>query len=155
MNTLINLQLFTVNLIWYEIDFCSGHALKAQYLCLSLLMKIIWILSTTKKVSELSFLCLDGFNISICFQNYQTNYFFCSQEGKFSTIKELFHSQGTFSRSRNFSNITELFHNPGTFLSQGNFPQSKNFFIIKEFFHNQRTFLQWWTFSQSKSFSES
>ena len=136
MNTLINLQLFTVNLIWYEIDFCSGHALKAQYLCLSLLMKIIWILSTTKKVSELSFLCLDGFNISICFQNYQTNYFFCSQEGKFSTIKELFHSQGTF-------------------LSLGNFPQSKNFFIIKEFFHNQITFLQWWTFSQSKSFSES
>ena len=141
MNTLINLQLFTVNLIWYEIDFCSGHALKAQYLCLSLLMKIIWILSTTKKVSELSFLCLDGFNISICFQNYQTNYFFCSQEGKFSTIKELFHSQGTFSHSRNFSNIKELFR------SQGTFSQSRKFSTIKELFHNQGTF------PQSKNFS--
>ena len=32
----------------------------------------------------------------------------------FSTITELFHSQGTFPLSRNFSTVKELFHSKGT-----------------------------------------
>ena len=55
--------------------------------------------------------------------------FFCSQESKFLTVKELFYNQGTFPQSRNFYTIKELFHSRGAFPvmeifhNQGNFPQ--------------------------------
>ena len=43
-----------------------------------------------KKSSELNFcsqnICLNALNVSICLQNY----FFCSRESKFATVKEFF-----------------------------------------------------------------
>ena len=67
-------------------------------------------------------ICLNGFNASICFQNYWTYYFFCSQERQFSTAKEICLDQGIFPQSK------EIFH--------------KKFYLIKEIFHKQRRFPQ-------------
>ena len=55
--------------------------------------------------------------------------FFCSQESKFLTVKELFYNQGTFTQSRNFSTVEELF-------------QSWKFSTVKECFQNQGNFPQ-------------
>ena len=52
------------------------------------------------------------------------------QSRNFSTIKELFHSQGTFPKSK------KLFH------SQGTFPQSCKFYTIRELLHSRENFSQ-------------
>ena len=44
--------------------------------------------------------------------------------------QQIFHSEGTFSQSRNFCIVKKFFH------SSGNFPQSKNFSTVREFFHS-------------------
>ena len=90
--------------------------------------------------------------------------FFCSQESKFLTVKELFYNQGIFPQLQKFSTIKELFHscvnfpqlrNFSTvkefFHSCGNFPESRNFSTIKEFFHTQENFSQ--IISTKKQFS--
>ena len=66
------------------------------------------------------------------------------KSSNFSTIKQLFHSQGTFPQSRKFSIVKELFHSQGTF---------HNLFTVKELFHSQGTFHNQGTFPQSRNFS--
>ena len=61
------------------------------------------------------------------------------QKRKFSTIKELFHSQGTFPQSRNFSAIVETFHSQGTFSQSWKFPHIK-FTWLRKFSTNNRIF---------------
>ena len=48
-------------------------------------------------------------------------FFFCSQESKFSTVKEIFFDQ-------------QIFPGKEFFLGQGNFPQSRHFSTVKEVF---------------------
>ena len=110
------------------------HTLKFYYLCLSLLLSMTLILSATKKGNWTKFLfliqnkCLNGFNISISFQNFRHILFSCSQKSKFSTVKKLFQNQEIFPQSRNIST------------NQDTFPQSGNFSKIKKVFHSQGTF---------------
>ena len=87
----------------------------------------------TKFLHQTQNICLPGFKVSICFQNYQSHYFFCSQENKFSTVKEIFLDQEIFPQSRKFFLIKEFFH------SQGNLLQKK-IYLIKEMFLKQTKF---------------
>ena len=110
---------------------CCFHALKVSYLCLSLVLNIILILSTaTKFLLYNQNICLNGFKF------VKTYYFFCSKGNKFSTFEESFHSQGIFPQSKNFSIVEEFFHNWRIL------PQSWNFSIVKEFFHGRENFWQ-------------
>ena len=110
---------------------CCFHALKVSYLCLSLVLNIILILSTAIK-----FLL---YNQNICHNGFKfgkTYYFFCSKGNKFSTFEESFHSQGIFPQSKNFSIVEEFFH------SEVIFSQLKNFATVMEFFHSKGIFPQ-------------
>ena len=99
----------------------------------------------TKFILQTKNICLNGFSTSNCFQNQQTYYFFCSQESKFSLIKKLFLSQGTFPQWNNFLTVKELFQ------KQKSFPQKKKKYLIKEIFYKQESFLQTKTFSDQGS----
>ena len=80
--------------------------------------------------------------VGICCQNYQTYYFFYSQESKFSAVKELFHNQGSFSQSRNFcyGTVVNILHGQGDFLRK-NLTWSRKFSTKNEFFYCQGNFL--------------
>lgn len=112
--------------------------LTAQYFCLHLLLHIIFILSTTKKLSVISF-CP---RFEICVLIVSTLVFafeiirpliFCA-ESKFSTIKDVFHIEGTFPHSSNFFTFKEFFR------IQGTFPHSRYFSTFKKLLHNQKKF---------------
>ena len=119
---------------------------------------MIFILSTTKKLSEISF--CPRFEIYVLIVSTLVFAFeiirpftFCTvkkvsfpQSRMFSTLKELSHIQVTISYSNNFSAFKELFHIQGTFL------HSRNFSTIKTNFHIQETFLQSKRFSKSSNF---
>ena len=49
------------------------------------------------------------------------------QSRNVSTVKEIFHNQGTFPKSRNISTIKHFFTIKELFYSRGNFPQSRKF----------------------------
>ena len=105
---------------------------------------------------------LNGFNTSICFQNYKTYYFFSpvkkfSTNKNFSLISKIFHK---LTWSIRFSTNKEVFHKQKFFLDQGSFQQTKifpwqrklstneevfhkqNFFLDQEVFHSQFFFPQ-------------
>ena len=131
---------------------------------LSLLLNIILILSATKKASKPSLcsrlkICLNGFNASVCFQNYLTYYFFSSQEsfpksGKISLIKEFFHSQGNFPQ-KIFYLIKKSFPKQRPFPQSGKFSikkiQQRRKFSTKIFTQSKKIFYKW----RSKRFSKS
>ena len=83
-------------------------------------------LSSTKKVSELSFSSRLKIYVLMV-----SKLFFCNQQSKFSTVKENILNQGIFPQSRKFSTIKETFHN------QGNFPQPRKFSPVKTFSANK------------------
>ena len=107
---------------------------------------MIFILSTTKKLSEISF--CPRFEIYVLIVSTLVFAFeiirpftFCAvkkvsfpQSRMFSTLKELSHIQVTISYSNNFSTFKELFH------IQGTFPHSRYFSTFKKLFHNQKKF---------------
>ena len=83
-------------------------------------------------------ICLNGFKSVICFKNYQTYHFLCSQESKFFVVRKIFLDQGIFPRSRKFFTNRNVFRNNvfclWTFLV-------KSFFsLIKKIFHKQGIF---------------
>ena len=108
----------------------------------------------TKSLLQTQNIYLSGFNTNICFQNYQTYYFFCSQVSKFSIVKKIFLDQIIFPQSMKFPWIKEfsrkfstkkLFLMKESFHKQGGIPQSKKFstrkcYLIKEIFKKQRSF---------------
>ena len=115
--------------------------------------------------------CLNGFNTSICFQNYQAYYFFCSQECKFSTVKSIFQSH-QLSQSKKFSKVMEIFHSHENVRQTGKFSTKKTYLIKKvfrkkifsliiEIFHKgrkfpqTRSFLDQGCFPQTKTFIKS
>ena len=59
-----------------------------------------------------------------------------SQWSKFSTVKEVPHSQELFPQSKNFSKIKKIFHNQVNFLQSSIF-STKNFSAVVEVFHSQ------------------
>ena len=122
-------------------------------MCLSLILNRVYSLLTAKKASEPSF--CSGFKIHVsivsrlpfAFKIIQPIIFFCSQESKFFTIKEFFHSQWTFPQSRNFFTCKKPFHSQGAFPNQRIFSHSRNFSLAKELFHSRGNF------PQSRNFS--
>ena len=102
----------------------------------------------TKFLFQTQKICLNGLNNSIFFQNCQTHFFFCSQESKFSTAKEIFLDQGTFPQSKKLSLIKELFP------SQGNFPQLRKFSTVIEIFHSQINFSVMEIFYKQENFRQ-
>ena len=141
---------------------------------LSILLKIILVLTATEKASQIQFLfeiqniCLNGLKVGICFQNYQTYYFFYSQESKFSTIKELFLSQGTFPQSRTFLTVKELlswsscgyfawsrkFSTKKSYLINKIFHKKMKFSTVKEIFHKKKNYLIKKNFYKQEIFSQ-
>ena len=127
-------------------------------MCLSLLLNIILILSTAEKTSKVSYCSrFEIFVWKICNVSIFKNiirliiYFAIKnvsfpQSKNISTVKDVFHSEGTFPQSRNFSTVKEHFHIHGFFL------QSRNFSTVKELFNNQGNFPQK-KFTWSKKFS--
>ena len=123
-------------------------------MCLSLLLNIILISSITKKRSGQSFcsrfkLCFNGFNVSICFQNYYAYHFFCSRGSTFS-VKEIFHDQGISPQKKIYGNFSQIFFFPwsGKFSTKkiyGGFPQ-------KRLFPDQVIFLEVKVFLWSEEF---
>ena len=60
---------------------------------------------------------LYNFEVSTCFQNVYTYYFFCSQESKFSTLKEIYFDQVSFPHKKNLGKFSTktLFTWPGKY----------------------------------------
>ena len=162
------------DLIW--VCFCCCHALKVEYLCLSLLLNITLVLPTAKKASGLSF--CSRFEICVLLVSKLLDLLFM-QSRIISLLKEFFYSQRNFSWSRKFSTkklIKKIFHkifNQKNFHSRGNFLQkiwSRKFSTTKQIFHKKsdlgnssqsmkfstRKFYKkiWWKFfSQSRKLS--
>ena len=121
---------------------------------LILSLNTILILSTAKKVNKLSFCSrlkryvLMVSTLVFFFKIFRPIFFFCSQESKFSTAKEILLDQGTFPQSKKLSLIKELFP------SQGNFPQLRKFSTVIEIFHSQINFSVMEIFYKQENFRQ-
>ena len=125
------------DLIW--VCFCCCHALKVEYLCLSLLLNITLVLPTAKKASGLSF--CSRFEICVLLVSKLLDLLFM-QSRIISLLKEFFYSQRNFLDQENFpqknwsrkfstkylikkiSTVEEIFYKK---FDQGNFPQPSKF----------------------------
>ena len=141
---------------------CCVHTLKVEYLGLILLLNIILILSTTKKVSELSFYSV--FKIYILMVSILGFAFIIiksiiisavmkvssPQSRNFFTMKELLHIQGIFHCREIFSQTKNFFTAMNIFHSHEYFPQTRNIFTNKELFYSHENFPQIRNFSSVK-----
>ena len=110
--------------------------IKGLMFVLKSLLNMILILSTTEKVSELSF--CSRFKMYVLMVSMLVFALKIIRPIIFSTVKkvtflwklftkEVFHNQGIFPQLRKFSTVMGFFHN------QGIFPQSRKFSTIKKF----------------------
>ena len=98
------------DLIW--VCFCCCHALKVEYLCLSLLLNITLVLPTAKKASELSF--CSRFEICVLLVSKLLDLLFYA-------VKNNFLVEGICLQSKKFFLIKKIFHKK---INQENFPQN-------------------------------
>ena len=98
------------DLIW--VCFCCCHALKVEYLCLSLLLNITLVLPTAKKASGLSF--CSRFEICVLLVSKLLDLLFYA-------VKNNFLVEGIFLQSKKFFLIKKIFHKK---INQENFPQN-------------------------------
>ena len=120
-------------------------------MCVSLLLNIILILSTTKKASKLSLYY--RLRIYVLMVSVLAIAFKISRPIIFSAVKKV-----NFLWSRNFSSVKELSHSGITSSQSRNFSRNKKVFLkkkkkylIKEIFYKQESFLQTKTFSDQGS----
>ena len=112
-------------------------------MCVSLLLNIILILSTTKKASKLSLYY--RLRIYVLMVSVLASAFKIIRPIIFSAVKKV-----NFLWSRNFSSAKELSRSGGTSLQSRNFSRNKKVFLknkqkkylIKEIFYKQESFLQ-------------
>ena len=134
-----------------------------KYLCLSTARKARELLFCSRfkiyvlMVSSLAF----GFKIIRRIFSAAKKVIF-PQSKNFSTVKDIFHNQGTFPQPRSFSIVKELFRIQGTsplsrkfstkkiILDPGKFPQTMKFSRVKEILHKKLTWSE--KFSTNEKF---